>query len=155
MKKGVFAGSFDPFTNGHLEIIEKASCLFDELVVGILYNQDKKYTFNSEIRKQAVIKACANLKNVTVKSYDGMLVDFLKSENTVYFVRGLRNEKDYKYEEKIRRINKNFYPQIEYVYLCPDKFTSVSSTLVKSKLSCGEDVSDLVPESVLEYLQKK
>ncbi len=154
MKKGVFAGSFDPFTNGHLEIIEKASCLFDELVVGILYNQDKKYTFDADLREQAVKKACEHIKNVTVKSYDGMLVDFLKSENTVYFVRGLRNEKDYKYEEKVRRINKNFYPQIEYVYLCPDKYVSVSSTLVKNKLVVGEDVSALVPESVLEYLKK-
>lgn len=154
MKKGVFAGSFDPFTNGHLEIIEKASCLFDELVVGILYNQDKKYTFDADLREKAVKKACEHIKNVTVKSYDGMLVDFLKSENTVYFVRGLRNEKDYKYEEKIRRINKNFYPQIEYVYLCPDKYVSVSSTLVKNKLAVGEDVSALVPESVLEYLKK-
>ena len=101
MKKCVFAGSFDPITKGHMEIIEKASKLFDEVVVGLLYNQDKKYTFSANVRGQAVTDACAKIKNVTVKSFDGRLVDFLKQENTVYFVRGLRNEKDYKYEERI------------------------------------------------------
>lgn len=153
MKKCVFAGSFDPITNGHIEIVEKASKLFDEVVVGLLYNQDKKYTFSSSVREQAVKEACKIFDNVTVKSFDGRLVDFLKQENTVYFVRGLRNEKDYKYEERIRRINKSFYPDIEYVYLCSDKNVQISSTLVKNKLLNGEDVSGLVPMEALKYLK--
>lgn len=153
MKKCVFAGSFDPITNGHIEIVEKASKLFDEVVVGLLYNQDKKYTFSSSVREQAVKEACKKFDNVTVKSFDGRLVDFLKQENTVYFVRGLRNEKDYKYEERIRRINKSFYPDIEYVYLCSDKNVQISSTLVKNKLLNGEDVSGLVPMEALKYLK--
>lgn len=153
MKKCVFAGSFDPITKGHMEIIEKASKLFDEVVVGLLYNQDKKYTFSAKVRSQAVTDACAKIKNVTVKSFDGRLVDFLKQENAVYFVRGLRNEKDYKYEERIRRINKSFYPDIEYVYLCSDKNVQISSTLVKTKLASGEDVSELVPIEAIKYLK--
>ncbi len=156
MKKCVFAGSFDPITNGHLDIIQKACKQFDQVTVGILRNRDKQYYFPLEVRKTATEKALEHIPNLTVKCYDGMLTDFLKQEETVYFVRGIRNEIDMQYELKCRDFNKIAMPEIEYVFInCSQNTANISSTMVKEKIIKGEDVSSLVPQKALRYFKKQ
>ena len=155
MKKCVFAGSFDPITNGHLEIIKKACEQFDRVCVGILRNRDKQYYFPLKTRELAVKASLEDEPRVTVKTFDGMLTDFLKQENTVYFVRGIRNQEDLDYEMKCKEFNQRAMPDIEYIlFNCDEKNKMVSSTLVKDMLLKGQDVSDLVPQKALKYLKK-
>ncbi len=155
MKKCVFAGSFDPITNGHLEIIEKATEQFDDVCVGILRNRDKQYYFSLESRYLAVKKSLESYPSVTVKTFDGMLTDFLKQENTVYFVRGIRNQADMDYELKSKEFNQKAMPNIQYIFInCSEKNKDISSTVVKRMLLNGEDISNLLPQKALQYLTK-
>ncbi len=149
----VFAGSFDPITLGHLEIIEKASAIYEKVIVGVLINWDKNYYFTNEQRVEMVTEACKNFKNVTVKFFNGTLVDFLKSEQEYVFVRGIRNEKDLQYENLCKEYNKKFLPQIEYVYFKSEKYKDVSSTLVKENFKDGKEIKELVPQCVLKYFK--
>lgn len=155
MKKCVFAGSFDPITNGHLEIIERATEQFDEVCVGLLRNRDKQYFYSQETRFLALKHSLEHLPTVTVKNFDGMLTDFLKQEKTVYFVRGIRNQADMDYELKCKEFNQKAMPEIQYVFInCSLKNKEISSTLVKEKINAGEDVSHLVPQQALQYLKR-
>ncbi len=156
MKKCVFAGSFDPITNGHLEIIKKASEQFDQVIVGILRNRDKQYYFPLEVRKLATEKAVEDIPNAIVKCYDGMLTDFLKQENTKIYVRGIRDEKDLAYELKCKEFNKIAMPDIKYFFInCSKECQNISSTLVKEKIILDQDISALVPQNSLKYLKKQ
>ena len=152
MNKCVFAGSFDPITNGHLEIIKKATILYDQVVVGVLVNWDKQYHFSQQERIDMVQEACKNIKGVSVKFFGGTLVDFLKQENTNVFVRGVRNERDIIYENLTKEYNKKSMPNVQYVYICSDNYVEVSSTKIKEKIIKKEEISSLVPNSVLKYL---
>ena len=155
MKKCVFAGSFDPITNGHLEIIERASEQFEKVCVGILRNRDKQYYFPLEVRERAVRASLSHIPNVEVKVFDGMLTDFLKQENTVYFVRGIRNQADMDYELQCKAFNQRAMPDIEYLFInCSEQNKNISSTLVKQMLLSGQEVGSLVPPKALQYLKK-
>ena len=155
MRKCVFAGTFDPVTSGHEEIIKKSSSMFDEVVVALCVNVTKKAMFSVEKRIEFLQTVCKKYKNVKVLYHDGLLVDLMKKEGAIYNVRGLRNGKDYDYENEMNFINADLMPEIVTVYLpCSAKNVSVSSTAVRELLSFGKSVEKYLPKELVGKLEK-
>ncbi len=153
MRKAVFAGTFDPVTGGHEEIIKKSAEIFDELIVALCVNVTKRAMFSVEKRLEFLNAVCKKYKNVKVVYHDGLLVDLMKSEGAIYNVRGLRNGKDYDYENEMNFINSDLMPELIAVYLpCSAKNVSVSSTAVRELLSFGKDVTRYLPEEVVKLI---
>ncbi len=157
MKKAVFAGTFDPVTKGHEAVIEKASKLFDELIVAICINPDKKALFSVETRLEMLNSVCKKHQNVKVTYHEGWLVDLMKDVNATYNVRGVRNATDYEYENQMHHYNEKMYPEIVTLYLpCSENLKDVSSTKVKKELSNGiynekylsNDIIDIIKDSI-------
>ncbi|MES2767658.1 MAG: pantetheine-phosphate adenylyltransferase [Bdellovibrionota bacterium] len=152
----VYPGSFDPITLGHLDIIERLSEKFDEVVVLISSSTQKKYIFNFKERKDLVGKACKNFENVTVDSSDGLLVDYLKKNKITMLAKGLRNGRDFEYEITMDHTNKTLYPEIETIYLVSrPEYSFISSTLVKEIAMLKGDLKKFVPDIVLKALSKR
>ena len=152
MKKAVFPGSFDPITLGHEDIITRAIPLFDEIIVAIGINDDKKYMFSLEQRKKFIEDCFKEYKNVKVVTYKGLTVDFCKKNDVDYIVRGLRNPADFEFEKAIAHTNRDLAP-IETVFLLTAAKTSyISSSIVRDVLRNGGDVSSLVPSSVISKI---
>jgi pantetheine-phosphate adenylyltransferase len=149
MRKAVFPGSFDPVTNGHIDVITRAASLFDELVVALGENTQKRCMFPSEKRLQWLREALADMHNVHVISYEGLTVDFCRSVDATYVVRGLRSAADYEYERMIAQINHEMEPLVETVFISTSPaFAAVSSTIVREIIRNKGDVSKFVPPSV-------
>tara|TARA_R110001632_G_scaffold43376_1_gene109917 strand:+ start:72830 stop:73294 length:465 start_codon:yes stop_codon:yes gene_type:complete len=152
MKKAVFPGSFDPITLGHEDIITRAIPLFDEIIVAIGINADKKYMFSLDQRKKFIEDCFKEYKNVKVVTYKGLTVDFCKKNDVDYIVRGLRNPADFEFEKAIAHTNRDLAP-IETVFLLTAAKTSyISSSIVRDVLRNGGDVSSLVPSSVISKI---
>ncbi len=155
MKKCIFAGTFDPITNGHKEIISKISEMFDEVLVAVCVNRAKSAKFSADKRVEMVEKACAGYKNVKATYYEGLLVDLMKSENIKYNVRGIRDEADYLYESRMTLANSEFFPEMVTVYVpCNEKNKFISSTLVRELMYYGKDVSELVPQEIADLIKE-
>ena len=152
-KIAIYPGSFDPFTNGHLDIVKKASALFEQVYVVIGINAQKKRTFEAEKMKNAIVSALDELgiTNVQVILHEGLVAEFAKSQGIKYMIRGLRNNMDYNYEENIAEVNKLINPDMESVYFRAVN-VAVSSSMVKELHSFGLDVSPYVPKAVYEML---
>lgn len=151
--RAVYPGTFDPITNGHFDIIKRASKLFNEVIIGVAIKSSKSTTFSLENRIKFIQEACKYLDNVTVLSFDSLLVDFVKSQNSFIVIRGLRTNGDFEYELQMQYANTTFYPELETIYLASNITNGfVSSTIVRSVLSCGGDVSNLVPNGVNELI---
>ncbi len=152
-RRAIYPGSFDPFTNGHLDIVKKAAALFEEVFVVIGINAQKKRTFESEKMKAAIDAALRELEitNVQVIIYEGLVAEFAKSHQIKYMIRGLRNNMDYNYEENIAEVNKLINPDMEYVYFRAVN-VAVSSSMVKELHSFGLDVSPYLPKAVYDIL---
>ncbi|MBQ7408458.1 MAG: 16S rRNA (guanine(966)-N(2))-methyltransferase RsmD [Clostridia bacterium] len=149
----VFAGSFDPVTAGHVHIVEKAKEQYKRVIVLLAVNDSKVYTFSKHKRLQMLNAAFEDSDRVTVTSYDGYLVDFLKQNNTVNNIRGIRNQSDMQYEEDMLAVNKTMFPEIRNVYIYADQnLMHVSSTWVKEQLKAGKSAYDLLPEKVAKVL---
>ena len=149
MKKAVFPGSFDPITLGHVDIINRALSLFDEIIIAIGVNADKKYMFPIEKRKQHIEEAFVDNHKIKVKSYTGLTVDFCKVENAGYILRGLRNSADFNYEQSIAQTNASF-SEIESVFImCSPQLSNISSSIVRDVIRNGGDYTKMVPRSVL------
>ena len=145
----IFPGSFDPITNGHLDIIKRASGLFDKIIVGVLKNFDKNYCFSIEKRIGYISKVIKDIKNAEVKSFDGLLVDFAESEGAGFLIKGVRTSADFEYEYKMAAINNHLAPGIETVVLIAYKDTYyISSGLVKQVAELGGDISGMVPVEI-------
>ena len=159
----VFAGSFDPFTLGHLDIVERASALFDEIYVLLAVNASKKYMMSENARLELVQKAVAAIPNVKVDSFGGLTVDFMKQVGAKFLVRGIRGSADVEYEQTVAWNNKVLYPECETVFLSSaPEHLMVSSTVVRELLKVGAandeagraKLAKYVPEDVVTIIDK-
>ena len=155
MQVGFYAGSFDPFTNGHLHVVEQSAKLFDKLVIGIGVHPEKERRFDKELMKEAIEKVIArkNLDNVTVITYDNLSIDVAVEYGSTFLVRGIRNGMDYEYEENMASINKEL-SGIDTVYIRAGRLGNLSSSLVMELLRNNKDVSKYLPEEILELVKK-
>lgn len=150
MKKAIFPGSFDPITNGHFDIINRGVSLFDEVIVAIGVNSEKKYMFSLEERQKFIEEAFKDEPKVRVITYTGLTIDLCKKEKANFILRGLRNPADFEFEKAIAHTNR-LMSKIETVFLLTASRTSfISSSIVRDVLRNGGDISKLVPESVLK-----
>jgi len=148
MKRAIFPGSFDPITLGHYDIIKRSIKLFDEVIVAIGINADKKYMFSLEERQKFIEDAFKNEPNVTVVTYKGLTVDFCRENNVEFILRGLRNPADFEFEKAIAHTNRDLAP-IETVFLLTAASTSyISSSIVRDVIRNNGDYTKLVPGSV-------
>ena len=156
MKKAIYPGSFDPVTNGHVDMIERASKIVDELVVGVLNNSAKNSLFSLEERVSMIKEMTKDYPNVTVTSFDGLLVDHMREIGATIIVRGLRAVTDFEYELQIAQTNHVQEPGIETIFLTTNlKYSYLSSTIVKEFASYGGDISKFVPEQFIDRIYAK
>ena len=145
----VYPGTFDPVTNGHLDIIRRGSRLFDRVLVAILSNPEKKPLFGLRERKRILMMAAAGMPNVTVDSFDGLLVDYARRRGARVIVRGLRALSDFEYEYQMALMNRRLDSEIETVFMMPSEaYSYLSSRLVKEVVRLGGSVAGLVPPEV-------
>ena len=156
MRIGFYAGSFDPFTNGHLHVIKEAAKLFDKVVVGIGINSAKTRRFDNESMQKAIEKVLIrnNLSNVSVISYNTLSVDAALSNNCTFLVRGIRNGMDYAYEENMASINEEI-SGLNTIYIRAGNFGNISSSTVMEFIKNHKDVSKYLPEEVLVLVKKQ
>ena len=153
MKTCVFAGTFDPLTNGHAFAIDSLLKMFDKVVVAIGVNVDKNPMFSLEDRKQMILNTYAGNDRVEVKEFDGMLVDFMKKNDILVNVRGIRDIDDYKYETTMERYNRDMYPEMVTIYIpTPKDLVQVSSTAVRNIIELKGDCSKYIPKAVNDYI---
>ncbi len=149
MKVAICPGSFDPVTLGHLDIISRASGLFDKVIVAVLCNMDKNPSFTVQERIELLREVTAGYPNVEIDSFSGLLVDYAKEKGAVAVVKGLRAVSDFEYEFQMSMINKKLYPQVETVYLNTSQdYMYLSSSVVKQIASFGGDISMFVPSAI-------
>ncbi|MFH1347433.1 MAG: pantetheine-phosphate adenylyltransferase [Candidatus Margulisiibacteriota bacterium] len=154
MKVAIYPGSFDPITNGHVDVIERAAKLFDKVIVAVIRNPEKKPRFSLEERVEMLKKSLARDENVEVESFDGLLVSYAKKKNANIIVRGLRAVSDFDYEFQMALTNRKMVPEIETLFFMTDyKYSYLSSSFVKQIAHSGGDVSELVPAPVAKKLK--
>jgi len=152
----IYPGSFDPLTNGHLDLIERGARLFSRLIVAILRNDNKASLFSVEEREEMLRESVKHLANVAVESFDGLLVKFAAEKGARVILRGIRAVSDYEYELQMALMNRKLQQEIETVFMLPgEAYSYVSSRMVKEVYRLGGDVSDLVPPIVEERLRAK
>lgn len=157
MKIAVYPGSFDPVTKGHLDILERASSMFDKVIIAVLKNNSKKSYLPTSDRVELIKKSIEDigLLNVEVGSFDGLTIDYARKMGAKFLIRGLRAVSDFEYEMQLSQTNQAIAPEIGTVFLITKpKYNFISSGIVKELSSLGQDVSKFVPKSVVEYLQK-
>jgi pantetheine-phosphate adenylyltransferase len=153
---GLYPGSFDPVTNGHLDIAERAFKLCDVLHIAVVENPSKKALFSVEERVELLRKTTGHLSNVVITSFSGLLVNYAKEIKANFIFRGLRAVSDFEYEFQMALINRSMHPKIEVVFLVPnEKFIFLSSSSIKEVALLGGEVKDFVPPAVEKALYKK
>ena len=154
-RKALYAGSFDPYTNGHRDIVLKAAALFDwvDLVIGV--NIQKKRAFDAEAMKAAIEASlmAEGLDNVSVHLYDGLMAEYCRVNGIHWYVRGLRNAMDFAYEENAAAVNRLIAPEVQTVYLRSDA-PAISSSMVRELMAFGQDISPYVPPGIHQMMQK-
>lgn len=152
----IYPGSFDPVTNGHLDLIERASGLFDHLIVALLVNPEKDPLFTLDERVDMLREVVAHLPNVEVETFDGLLVDHARRRGARVLLRGIRAVSDYEYELQMALMNRQLEPDIETVFMLPaEAYSYLSSRLVKEVARLGGSIKDLVPAGVEERIRAK
>ncbi len=155
-KTAIYPGTFDPITNGHIDVIHRAARLFDRVIVAVSTNPAKKPLFTVEERVALIREALLDQKNVEVDSFKGLLVEYARSRNAVAIVRGLRAISDFEYEFQMALVNRKISNGLVTVFLMPhEKYTYLNSTIVKEVASFGGDVEKFVPANVLSALKAK
>ncbi|MDP6904377.1 MAG: pantetheine-phosphate adenylyltransferase [Verrucomicrobiota bacterium] len=156
MRTVIYPGSFDPLTNGHLDVVERASKLFDQVIVAVAKNDDKRPMFTQAERKRQITAAVKGLPNVEVAAFNGLLVDFAEQKKAQAIIRGLRAVSDFEFEFQLALMNRKLKEQIETIFMMPrESYTFLSSRLVKEIAGLGGDVRAFVPVNVERALKRK
>jgi pantetheine-phosphate adenylyltransferase len=152
----IYPGTFDPFTNGHVDIARRACSICDKLYVAILTNSTKKVAFTVQERLEMAKVSLAGMDNITIEAFDGLLVDYFQIKNASAIVRGLRSESDFRYEAELCAANKLLFPAFEAVLLpCRMDLAFTSSTIVKEVARYGGDVSGMVSKDIVQIISDK
>lgn len=156
MSIAVYPGSFDPLTNGHLDIIRRACQVFDRVLVAVLENEGKSPLFSVGERKELILRCVEGIDGVEVHSFSGLLVDFMRDADATVVIRGIRAVSDYEYELQMALMNRQLYSGAETIFMLPAvEYTFVSSRLVKEVFRLGGDIAHLVPSPVLTALKSR
>ena len=156
MLKAIYPGSFDPVTNGHLDIIKRSSKIVDHLIVGVLNNNAKNPLFSVEERVKMLKEVTKHIDNVEIVPFNGLLIDFARQQEADVVIRGLRAITDFEYELQMSQTNHKLEPGVETMFLTTSiEYSYLSSTTVKEIAAFGGDISQFVPEAVAKHLQKK
>lgn len=156
MRKAIYPGSFDPLTNGHLDVIQRAAKLFDRVVVAVASNEGKQPLFSLEERKRLVARSIEHLANVEVDGFDGLLVDYVERRKGDAIVRGLRAVSDFEFEFQLALMNRKLNERVETIFMMPkDTYTFLSSRIVKEIARLGGNVEDFVPKPVRAALNER
>jgi pantetheine-phosphate adenylyltransferase len=156
MRTAIYPGSFDPLTNGHLDIIERASKLFDRVIVAIAINESKNPLFTLDERRDLVSRSIGHMKNVEADTFTRLLVDYVEQRSGQAILRGLRAVSDFEFEFQLALMNRKLNERVETIFMMPkDTYTFLSSRIVKEIARLGGDVSAFVPPHVQEALARK
>lgn len=156
MRIGIYPGSFDPITLGHLDVIERAAKLVDSLIIGVLNNSSKQPLFSAEDRVDMIKLVTAHIPNVKVEAFEGLLVDFAKEKNANIVVRGLRAVTDFEYELQMAQTNSKISSQVDTIFLATNvKYAYLSSSVVREIAKYGGDISHFVPEEIMPLVYNK
>lgn len=156
MRTVVYPGSFDPLTNGHLDVVQRAAKLFDRVVMAVARNEGKQPFFNLEDRVALVAQSVAHLPNVQADAFDGLLVEYVKRQGAQAIIRGLRAVSDFEFEFQLALMNRKLNEEIETIFMMPkDTYTFLSSRIVKEIARHGGDISTFVPAGVQAALRRK
>ncbi len=155
-KTAVYPGSFDPVTNGHVDIARRSLSIFDKIIIAVINNPEKKVLFSVTERKEMLRRTFEDTERVVVDSFEGLLVDFVNRSGADTIIRGLRAVSDFEYEFQMALMNRRLAPGIKSVYLMPSpEFSYISSSIIKEVYTFGGNVSGLIPPVVEEYLREK
>lgn len=155
-RRALYPGSFDPVTLGHLDLIKRASLIFDEVIVAVAVNTRKKLMFTTDERVSMLKESIKGIKRVSVRTFDGLVVDFARKNKISVLVRGLRMISDFEYELQMALTNRRLDEKVETIFLMPSEgYSFLSSTLIKEAALLGADISSFVPRNVVEVLRKR
>lgn len=156
MKRAIYPGSFDPLTFGHLDVIQRACRLFDEVIVAVAFNDNKSPLFSIDERLELLQETAGAMEKVTIARFDSLLVNFAKERNAQAIIRGLRAVSDFEFEFQMALMNRKLEPAIETIFLMPkEEYTYLSSRIVKEIARLGGDITKFVPDSVAHALRAK
>ena len=156
MTIAVYAGSFDPITYGHIDIIKRSSSIFDKVLIGVAHNPEKKCLFSPEERVELIKQCTKDIKGIEVYFFEGLTVDFAKKHNAAVLIRGVRNSADFEYENKLAQINSTLNKEIQTVFLySKPEYSFISSSAVRELISHKCDLTDFIPQCIAEHLYKK
>jgi pantetheine-phosphate adenylyltransferase len=156
LKTAIYPGSFDPITNGHIDLMERATQIFDKVIVAVANNTQKKPLFTSQERIEMIKQATKDIKGIEVEAFDGLVIDYAKKKKVNVLVRGLRMLSDFEYEFQMALTNRRLAGNIETIFLMPsEQYSFTSSTLLKEAASLGADLTSFVPSFVEKSLKER